>query len=182
MNKIDVPEAGRTPRQRGRRRRMVTLAMLGAVVMALVSAAPASALAYDYTNPTRVPSLSNPCSNHAVSANPPYSIVNIYNPQVAGEVLGTVELRWSTSCLTNWSRVTSSSSPRALGVVAWADRRYYDGANTWGHDGDGTTYWTSSAYSDQLYGNGITVCANGQIAYQSLQGGTAWTPTYSYCY
>jgi hypothetical protein len=160
---------------------MAVTAVVASVGAIVALAQPASALTYDYTNPTTTPA-GNPCSNSAGPANGAASTLAIYNPQVAGEVLGWVDLRWSTSCTTNWSRVRRSDSPRALGVVAWATRPNYPSANTRGSHGDGTTYYTSSAYSDQLYGSGITVCANGAIAYQGLQGGTLLTPTTSYCF
>jgi hypothetical protein len=155
--------------------------MAASVGATIAFAQPASALTYDYTNPTTTPA-GNACSNSSGPANGAASTVPIYNPQFSGEILGWVDLRWSINCKTNWSRVRLSSSPRALGVVAWADRRYSDNANTRGSHGDGSTYYTASAYSDQLNGNGITVCANGMIAYQALQGGTALTPTTSYCF
>src|SRR5215207_4566494 len=104
-------------RRIGHRSRLLVGALmsLASLVMAVATAAPASALSYDYTIPT-----STPCAGSAGPANGSASTVPIYNPQVSGEVLGWVDLRWSTGCLTNWSRVRLSSSPRALGVVAWA--------------------------------------------------------------
>lgn len=160
-------------RLRGPRIRLglVGLLILGSVAALLyVTATPASALSYDYTNP------SNGCS---ASAQPnPVVSGNIINPETGG-VLGTVQLRYSTGCRTNWSRVVSNQG--AVNILVWADRRYYDGADTRGHDGDPGPWYGSSAYSDQLYGYNITVCANGQIAYYSINGPLTWSSVVTVC-
>jgi hypothetical protein len=134
---------------------------------------------HDNTNPH-----TTGCDATGTAANPPYSTVAIYDPEISGDVLGYVELRWSTSCTTNWSRVTMrSGAPYAVpgaGAMTWAYRPS-DGASTWGHDGDPGPYYAASVYSDQLYGNGLTVCAYGRLAYQSINGPTQWAEAH-YCF
>jgi hypothetical protein len=150
-----------------------------AVAAALAVATPAHAAAYDYTNPS-----TTGCSSTGVAANGTASRVPIYNPEISGDVLGYVELRWSTACHTNWSRVTISggavNGAPSAGVMTWATRPI-DGASTWGHDGDPGPYGGSSAFSDQLNGNGMTVCAYGRLAYQSINGPISWAEA-RYCY
>lgn len=85
-----------------------------------------------------------------------------------GQVLGTVTLKYSNSCGTNWAKVQNNSSYSQ--IKTWATRPNYDGATTIGHGGDPGPYYGSSAYSTQLYGNGYVVCAWGELLYTPIQG------------
>lgn len=160
---------------------ILAVTMLSMAIGVAVAAAPASAATYpyDYTNPA-----STGCSNSGGPANGAASTVPIYDPEISGDVLGYVELRWSTGCTTNWSRVSIRSGAAygvpAAGIRTWAHRQA-DGADTQGHDGDPGPYYAASAYSDQLYGNGLRVCAWGQLAYQSINGPIGWATNF-YCF
>jgi hypothetical protein len=165
-------------------RRKITQMIAAATVACgiLLMATPASATTYPYDN-TNPDAQHTNCAATGTAADPPRSTVLIYDPQISGDVLGYVELRWSTGCRTNWSRVTmNAGAPYAVpsaGIMTWTTRT--DGASTRGHDGDPGPYHATSAYSDQLYGNNLTDCAWGQLAYQSINGGILWAQA-GYCF
>jgi hypothetical protein len=158
---------------------VVALAAFTSIALGTTSPAWAS-YPYDYTNPH-----GTNCDLSGTAANGAASTVPIMDPEISGDVLGWVELRWSTACRTNWSRVSMrSGAPFALpgaGAMAWAFRPV-DGASTWGHDGDPGPFHATSVYSDQLNGDsGRTVCAYGRLAYQSVNGPGQWAEAH-YCF
>jgi hypothetical protein len=71
------------------------------------------------------------------------------------------ELRYSNACGTNWSRVTSYIGSTSL--LTWVTRTDDSVTTSGGPGGDPGPYYGTSAYSDQLYGNGHTVCAWGVL-------------------
>lgn len=115
--------------QRTRRRRVLTTLVLavlstGALVL---SAVPANALHLDY---------SDPAGTHCADNSYPVGTANIVSPY--GQVLGTVTLKYSNSCGTNWAKVQNNSSYSQ--IRTWATRPNYDGATTVGHGGDPGPY------------------------------------------
>lgn len=156
------------------------VAVLATAFGVLLTAEPAWAQAYDYTNPS-----STSCANSGGPANGAASTVPIRHPEISGNVLGWVDLRWSTGCQTNWSRVRINSGAAyavpSLGILTWAVRPG-DGASTQGHDGDPGPYYGSSAFSAQLNGSGgQVVCAYGKLAYRSINGPIGWAQA-GYCF
>jgi hypothetical protein len=142
-------------RRSGSRRRWprVLVPALGAalaLVLGLAGPASAAVLPYDNTNPS-----STGCAGSG------YTVGTRNIVSVTGQVIGRVELRYSNACGTNWSRVTSTIGTQQL--LVWVDRPV-DGATTWGGPGgDPGPYASTSAFSDQLYGNGYVVCALGYL-------------------
>jgi len=126
-----------------------------AVVLVMPSVARASNLPYDRTDPVQTG-----CANNAytVGSN------NLFTP--SGQLVGRVELRYSTTCHTNWARVISYVGSRQLLTFSV---RVFDGVSTWGYGGDPGPFTGTSAYSDQLYGYNTTVCA-----YGAINGMTPW--------
>lgn len=122
-------------------------------VFVLVSlASPASALAYDNTDPG---ASATGCAGSAST------LLSKGVNSSTGQVIGLVELRYSSSCGTKWARITSYIDYRNLRT--WSER-WSDWASTHGGPGgDPGPYYGTSAYSDQLYGNGYTVCAYGGL-------------------
>ena len=146
------------------RRRVLLLVGLAAVLATLpalagtASAAPArpggpvtaAVLPYDNTDPS-----ATGCAGSG------YTVGSRNITSVTGQVIGRVELRYSSACGTNWSRVVSTIGSRPL--LAWVVRQV-DGVSTaGGPGGDPGPYSGTSAFSDQLYGNGYVVCAWGAL-------------------
>ncbi|MGZ3145047.1 hypothetical protein ACVDFE_24230 [Lentzea chajnantorensis] len=109
----------------------------------------------------------------------------ILHPEISGNVLGWVDLRWSTGCQINWARVRMNSGAAyavpSLGIRVWAVRPG-DGTSTWGHACNPGPYYASSAFSGQLNGSSNQVmCAYGGLAYQPVNGPVGWRQA-SYCF
>jgi hypothetical protein len=85
---------------------------------------------------------------------------------------GTVELRWSPTCQTNWSRLTISaggSNPQHYDRQAWVARQSPDAAVGFDWTSDG-----SPIYSDMLYAPGCAkASATIQIGPNAFALGTA---------
>jgi hypothetical protein len=155
--------------KRGRRRRLasVVVAAVASAIALVGLAGPASAanLPYDNTNPVT--------TGCAASG---YTVGSRSITSISGQAIGKVELRYSSACGTNWSRVTSYIGSTSL--LAWSTRSF-DGVTTYGGPGgDPGPYYGTSAYSDQLYGNGYTVCAYGALPDPNNWGNYAGT---NYC-
>lgn len=120
------------------------------LVLALAGPASAAALPYDNTNPA-----TTGCSGSG------YTVGTRNIVSVSGQVIGRVELRYSSVCGTNWGRTTSTIGTRPL--LTWVVRQA-DGVTTYGGPGgDPGPYTATSAFSDQVYGNGYVVCAWGAL-------------------
>ncbi len=128
--------AARVPRTRRCLGRTVLAAVaLGAASLAMFPAAASAQLnkPYDGTDP-----VATGCDRTATT---------VASTPVDG---GTLELRWSSSCRTNWGRFTGGN----VGYVAvWV---YRQADNQWCGDqsgnGCGGQWWLNGAYSNQLYG------------------------------
>jgi hypothetical protein len=124
--------------------------------MALTAAAPASALSYDNTDPQ-----STGCASSGITVKSA-SIRSSYT----GKIIGSVELRWSTKCKTNWARVSRTDGASAEYMTATSSRsvnRISTSEHLRGYN---------SIWSNQVYGNGYVVCATGNID-QSFASGSA---------
>lgn len=134
------------------RRRLAALAvaLVGAATGLVGPAAPAQAATCsgygcDYKDPA-----DTGCSSGAVDAN------SIWINDDSGQHLALLKLRWSPTCKTNWGSIAKSTgSGFSVGVSVV---RPSDGARTAWSGGNGSQY-----YSDQLYGDNITICATGYI-------------------
>lgn len=115
---------------------------VSALVLALAAPGSAWALAYDHTDP-----VSTGCATGA------YTVTSSSIRRLdTNAVVGTVELRWSPSCRTNWARLTPAAGVQP--VFAQVDAvRPSDGAVTSWVVRYGTTW---PLYGDQL--NGATNC------------------------
>ena len=137
------------------KRGLLLAATLGATACSLGSfAGVASAAPYDRTDP-----VTTGCSNSAITlASTP--ILDPLASAFSGATIGRVELRYSTACRTKWARIDSYIGGRWM--EAYAARQ--DGVNTWGAGGDGVqAFYGTQVYSDQLYGDGMRVCAYGRL-------------------
>jgi len=132
-----------------------------AAVAARGARVPALSLPYDGTDP-----ISTGCANSATTA----ASVKVYNP-AGGAYLGLLELRWSTSCKTNWGKFTGNGNIGNVSV--WV---YRQADNKWCGDQSGTgcnaVWWPSSAYSNQLYG-----CNYATLAQVEIQNGGIYADT-----
>ena len=147
------------------KRSALALASAGAIVALLpITAAGAATHPYDRTNPE-----TTGCANSA------YTVGSVNLKNTAGTVIGLLELRYSTVCGTNWARVDSYVGNQYLYAFA---HRPGDGATTKGADGDPGPWYTTVAYSDQLYGYRRTVCAVGGIGGSSPATTSYWN---NYC-
>lgn len=135
----------------------VVLATLPALAGSASATAPrpggpvtAAVLPYDNTNPS-----GTGCAGSG------YTVGSRNIVSVTGQVIGRVELRYSSACGTNWSRTVSTIGSRPL--LTWVVHQV-DSATTYGGPGgDPGPYTGTSAFSDQLYGNGYVVCAWGAL-------------------
>jgi len=102
---------------------------------------PALNLPYDGTDP-----MQDGCANSATTV----ESTKVYNPS-GGAYVGLLELRWSSSCKTNWGKFTGNGN--IGGVSVWV---YRQADNKYCGDQSGTgcasVWWPNSAYSNQLYG------------------------------
>ncbi|MEV0005156.1 DUF2690 domain-containing protein [Micromonospora sp. NPDC050980] len=132
--------------------RRVTAAAAAALVTAsLLVASPASAATCSGYGCDGTDPINTGCSADARNITPyPARIM-----QGANE-LAVVELRWSDSCKTNWGRISNRVSPQNTARVRVYRSNPY--ANTSWYGGTGRQY-----YGDQLYGDGMTVCAVGEV-------------------
>jgi len=124
---------------------------------------PALNLPYDGTDPG-----ADGCAN---SATTPTS-VKVYNPS-GGAYIGLLELRWSTSCKTNWGKFTGNGN--VGGVSVWVGRQVdnkYCGDQS--GTGCGSVWRTNSAYSNQLYGCNYSTRAEVEIENGLYYAATAW--------
>jgi hypothetical protein len=87
-----------------------------------------------------------------------------------GATIGRVELRYSTTCHTNWARVDSYIGSRWMEAFAY---RPADRVSTLGAGGDPGPWNGTQVYSDQLYGYNTVVCAYGTL-YGYWGGWTSW--------
>ncbi|HWJ62357.1 MAG TPA: DUF2690 domain-containing protein [Acidimicrobiales bacterium] len=131
--------------RRGLGRLVAAVALAGGLVAAMAS--PANALAYDYTDPA-----TTGCSATAITV-ASTAVIDSRN----GANVGTVELRWSTACKTNWARVTRTDGQNALWSNVTVTRASTSDTTTFSAQG------YSSIYSDQLYGQGYVVCASAML-------------------
>jgi hypothetical protein len=83
------------------------------------------------------------CSRDAVTSNSWQTFI--------GGVAGTVEIRWSQSCGTNWTRVTMNQAITHLDAAIYYKNRY-------GGTGTGN-YNISFIYTDMIYAPTEPVCA-----------------------
>lgn len=111
---------------------------------------PALTLPYDGTDPA-----ATGCANSAVT-------VNSTPVNHGGVNFGTLQLKWSTSCKTNWGKFTGNGGIGNVSV--WV---YRQADNKWCGDQSGTgcnaAWWPSSAYSNQLYGCNYQTLAQVEI-------------------
>ena len=120
-------------------------------------------LPYDGTDP-----IQTGCAN---SATTPKS-VKVYNPS-GGAYIGLLQLRWSTSCKTNWGKFTGNGN--IGGVSVWVDRQA-DNQYCGDQSGNGcaSPWWPNSAYSNQLYGCNYSTRAEVEIQNGGYYGFTGW--------
>lgn len=90
------------------------------------------------------------CSSGAYTANS----VNVYDFNHGNQYLGTIELRYSPACGTNWSRVTSAVGVTYLQAIVqrMSDHVYYN------DQGNYLVVW-----SDMVYAPTVRACATGTI-------------------
>lgn len=132
-------------------RRLAAGAAAALVAASLLVASPASAATCSGHGCDGTDPIDTGCSADARNATPwPARIM-----QGANE-LALVELRWSDSCQTNWGRISNRVSPQNSVRV----RVYREdlSADTPWYGGTGRQY-----YGDQLYGQGIRICAVGEV-------------------
>ena len=156
---------GRRVRWSSVRRSALALTSAGAIAVLLpITTAGAATHPYDRTNPE-----TTGCANSA------YTVGSVNLKNTAGTVIGRLELRYSNVCRTNWARVDSYVGNQNLYAYA---QRQVDFVTTKGADGDPGPWYTSVAYSDQLYGYRLTVCAVGGIGGSSPATTSYWN---NYC-
>lgn len=146
--------------------RRLTLSMLGVVsgtifALALVGPASGSTLPYDGTDP-----IATGCNNSATTvATTPVN----HN----GVNYGTLYLRWSTGCKTNWGKFTGNGNVGNISV--WV---YRQADNKWCGDQSGngcnSAWWPNSAYSNQLYGCNYETLAQVEV---ENNGNPFWVDT-----
>lgn len=125
--------------------RLVRLGRAGLVAAALAICAPTAAQAapYDNTDPAQTG-----CAANA------YTVTSRLITDSRGGRLALLELRWSTTCRTNWTRMTSYQGARLM-------RGYIDRPSTGSSLTFGGTF--SSIYTNQLYGGNSCLYSFGWV-------------------
>jgi hypothetical protein len=124
-----------------------------ALGLPLVSAAAASAstLPHDGTDP-----IATGCANTAIT-------VATASVTLTNGSRGTLSLRWSTACKTNWAQFSGGSGVGSVSV--WV---YRQADSKWCGDQSGngcnSQWWPNSAYSNQLYGCNYNTFAEVELA------------------
>jgi hypothetical protein len=121
----------------------------GMVKAQKASAAPMGGSKYNDTDPS-----STGCSNTGST------VLSSLIETPGGYEEGAVDMRWSSSCQTNWSRVTSYDGSY---TYSWAATLYYQSGDcakaytNYGPDGAGGTIWSPQEYAPTIpveaYGN-----------------------------
>lgn len=129
----------------------VVVTAVASIGLALFTATPANAHAYDHKDP-----YSKGCGNsaRAVRSAPIKSVAN-------GEV-GTVKLMWSSKCKTNWTEITTATSARGT-VTVYTDRGYDRFSFK---PGNGGRHW-----GNMMYAPGICAHAVAHVSWGGGNGG-----------
>lgn len=123
------------------------LSVFVGLVAMFATALPASALPYDGQDP-----MASGCASSAYTVlSAPIKIIPMYG---SGTV-GTLELRYSSQCGTNWGRVTTSGG--AVRLIQVNAVRQSDGYTQY-ESGYYATAWTN-----MVYGYNLTVCVDADM-------------------
>ncbi len=117
------------------------------------------------------------CSSGAVTK----KTANIYDAPNYTFLLAKVELRYSSTCKTIWSRITNLAAQESLDMWTSTQRRYSpNGTTTTVSDLDYNVSYQGSAYSPQLYlpasdSDGLSGRAGDYVSNGTVYAGGAYT-------